>query len=135
MNRPAGDLPERRVGLEARAEAGDALRVGAILREQDADVHLVGLALQPPEEAAHPVPDAGPGLAPADPLRFAFENPGFVKITEVPERHVQRDLSLLRVLLEIVLAFLEARGLPRPDRAFLQRFRFVGNDQAEVDAA
>ena len=59
----AAQAPEQRVGLEPRAVAGRARRVGAVLRQQHADVHLVGLGLEPGEEAPHAVPGAGPGLA------------------------------------------------------------------------
>ncbi len=59
VDRPALDLPQQRVGLEARPAAGRALRVGAVLGQQHPDVHLVGLALQPLEEAPHAVPLAG----------------------------------------------------------------------------
>ena len=53
----SGHAPQQRVGLEPRAAAGVAGRVGAIARQQHAHVHLVGLALQPLEEALDAVPD------------------------------------------------------------------------------
>ena len=130
----AVELPEQRIGLQPRAAARLALRVRPVFREQHADVHLVRLGLQPLEEAAHAIPGAGPGFAPAFPLGLAFQHPGFLGSSEITERHIERNLPFLGVLLEIVLALLEARALPRTHRAFAQRLRFVGHHQAEVDA-
>ena len=114
----AVELPQQRLGLQARAEAGGALGVGAVLREQHPDVHLVGLALQPLEEAAHAVPDAGPGLAPAHPFRLAFEDPVLLLLGQVRATGCRAGcLRFFAYLLEVVLALLEARRLPGPDRA------------------
>ncbi len=54
----AAEAPQQRLGLQPRAAAGRAGRVAAVLRQQHADVHLVGLGLQVLEEAAHAVPAA-----------------------------------------------------------------------------
>src|SRR5262245_51262405 len=109
MNVAAVELPEQRIGLQPRAVAGRALRVRAVLREQHADVHLVGLGLQPLEEAAHAIPGPWPGFAPAFPFGLAFQHPVALRFRELAERRVERHSSLLRVLLEVVLALLEAR--------------------------
>ena len=45
--------PKTGLGLVAMTAAIGAGAVGAVPREQDADVHLVGLGLQPTEEAAN----------------------------------------------------------------------------------
>ena len=58
--------------LEAGAAAVRAGSVGAVLREQHPDVHLVALGLEPVEEAAHPVPHL---LAPS---AFALDHPAAV---------------------------------------------------------
>src|SRR5207245_10163058 len=93
------------------AMAGLALLVCPVFREQHTDVHLVGLGLEPLEEAPHAVPGARPRFAPAHPLGLAFEDPGLLRFGQLPERRVQRHAPLLGVLLEIILAFLEATAL------------------------
>ena len=128
------ELVEQGVGLQACAVAGRAGRVRAVLREQHADVHLVRLALQPVEEAPHPVPDAGPGGLPVHPLGLAFQHPVAVLVLYLAPGGVERDAALLGVLLDVGLAFLEAGRLPRADRAVAQALRLVRDDQAEVDA-
>ena len=42
--------------MEAAAATGHARLVGTVAAQEDADVHLVGLPLHPPEEAVDPVP-------------------------------------------------------------------------------
>ena len=130
----AAEPPRQRVGLQPRAAARLARRVSAVFRQQHADVHLVGFAFQPLEEMAHAVPGAGPGFFPAYPFGLAFERPVFLRGRQFAPRRVERDAALFRVLLDVVLAFVKARRLPRPHRAAAQGFRFVGHDQAEVDA-
>ena len=79
---PAGigsitDAPQQRLGLEARAAAGRAGRVRAVLGEQHPDVHLVGLALQPVEEASDAIPLAPPV---AGPVVAAFDDPAAIAL-------------------------------------------------------
>ena len=126
--------PQQRVALEPRALAGGAGRVGAVLRQQHADVHLVGFGFEPVEEFAHAIPGAGPGLLPAHPIRLAFEHPLALRLGELAKRRIERNAAFVGVLHQIVLAFAEARRLPRPDRALAQRLPFVRDDQAEIDA-
>src|SRR5687767_8623148 len=102
------ELPQRGIGLEPRSVACSALGIGAVLREQHADMHLVRLALEPFEEAAHAVPDAGPGLGPAHPRGLALQHPGALRRGHLAPRRIERHAALLRVLHEVVLAFLEA---------------------------
>src|SRR6266581_3393243 len=59
--------PQERVGLQTRAGADRARRVGAVTRKQHAHVHLVGLGLEPAEKARDTVPGARPGFPPAHP--------------------------------------------------------------------
>ena len=125
--------PRERVGLEPRAAARFARRVGAVLREQHADVHLVGFGLEPLEEDAHAVPRAGPRLAPTHPFGLAFEHPLALLRRELAPRRVERDAAFPGIFLEIVLALVEARRLPWPERTGAQSFRFVGDDQPVVD--
>ena len=68
------------------------------------------------------------------PLAFAFDHPVALRVVELAPRRVERDAALLRVLLQVVLAFLDDWRLPRLDRAAAQRLALVGNHQAEVDA-
>ena len=125
--------PRQRVGFEPRAAACLARRVSTVLRQQHADVHLVGFGFQPLEEAAHAVPGAGPGFFPAHPFGFAFERPRFLFCRQLAPWRVERDAALFGVFLDVVLAFVKAWRLPRADRAAAQRFRFVRYDQSEVD--
>ncbi len=70
--RLAANAPQQAFGLQARAGAGGAFRVAAVLGQQHADVHLVGLGLQVLEEA----PDAVPLLVPlALPSRASLRSP------------------------------------------------------------
>src|SRR5260221_2177652 len=128
------DAPQQRLGLQARAVAGRTRRVGAVARQEHAHVHLVGLRLQPAEEARDAVPDARPGFSPAHPLGLAFEHPLALFRSEIAEGNVERNAALLRVLLDIVLALVKAGRLPGADRAFAQRLRVVRDDEAVVDA-
>ena len=130
----APELPQHRVGLEPCTAASGARRVRAVARQQHADVHLVGLGLQPGEEALHAVPLARPGLAPAHPIGVAVDHPAAVRLVHVAPRDVEREPVLPRHLLEVVLALAIALRLPRPDRARAQRLRLVGDHEAVVDA-
>ena len=130
----APQLPEERVGLEPRAAARRARRVRAVARQQHADVHLVGLGLEPGEEALHAVPLARPGLPPAHPVRVALDHPAAVPLGQVAPRGVERDAALPRHLLEVVLALAIALRLPRLDRAVARALRLVRDHEAVVDA-
>src|SRR5262252_11036959 len=81
--------PEERLRLEPRASALGARVVRAVLRQQNADVHLVGLRLEPREEALHAVPLL---LAPR---ALAVEHPGALRGREVAPRYVRRHVALL----------------------------------------
>ena len=128
------DPPQQCIRFQAAALAGRARRVRAIARQQHADMHLVRFTLQPVEVMLHAVPDAGPGFFPAHPFRFAVDDPALLRRAQISPGLVERDAALLRVLDEVVLAFLEARRLPRLDRAAAQGLRFVGDHQPVVDA-
>ncbi|MNQ41688.1 hypothetical protein D3C85_553730 [compost metagenome] len=126
--------PEQRIGLQARAVAGGAGRVAAVLGQQHAHVHLVGLGFQPVKEALHSVPLVFPGVVAALPVGRAMEHPALVLFAHVLPGHAQRHARARRVLLQFVLAFLVGRRGPRLDGAFQQGLVLVGDDQAEVDA-
>ena len=133
--RALAQAPQQRVGLEARAVARLARRVRAVPRQQHADVHLVGLGLEPREEALHAVPRARPRLAPAHPAVVALEHPVALRVAQVAPRHVERDAALASpYLTRSSWHSLIALGLPGLDRAVAERLRLVGHDQAVVDA-
>ena len=122
---------QQRLELQARAAARRARRVAAVLGQQHADVHLVGLRLEVAEEAL----DAVPLLVPlAVPARRALDHPALLRLGELRPGGVARDAGLAGVLHQVVLALVPGRRLDRLDRARAQRLAVVGNDQAEVDA-
>ena len=126
------EAPQQGIGLEPRAAADLARRVGAILRQQHPDVHLVGFGLEPGEEAPHAVPDPRPRAAPAHPFGLAFQYPSTLRVVEVAPRHVERNAALFRIFDQVVLALGKARALPGSDRAGAKRLRRVGNDKPIV---
>ena len=71
----AAHPPQQRIRLQPAAFACGARGVRAVFGQQHADVHLVGLGFEPCKKPPHPVPHAGPGLAPVRPLRLAFQHP------------------------------------------------------------
>ena len=91
-------------------------------------MHLVGLRLEPREEALHAVPLLLP------PRALAVEHPGALLGREVAPRHVRRHAALRREAHEIVLALLVALRLPRLDRAFGERLALVRDHEPPVDA-
>jgi hypothetical protein len=134
VHRHALDLPQQRFGLEARALAGGAGRVGAVARQQHAHVHLVRLGLEPVEEARDAVPMGLARLVPVHPARVAVDHPAPILLGQVAPRDVERHAALLRVPGEIVLAFVEALRLEDLHRPLAQGFRRVGNHQPIVHA-
>ena len=120
--------PQQRIRLEPCAVAGRALRIAAVLRQQDADVHLVGLGLQPCKEAFQSIP----GLL--RPGAFAFDHPLAIGGGQLAPRHIERDAVALRMAHEIILAFLERGRLPGADCAGAEGLAGVGDHQRVVDA-
>ncbi|MCY1339899.1 hypothetical protein D9M69_257990 [compost metagenome] len=122
--------PQQRLGLQARAAAGFAGGVAAVLGQQHPDVHLVRLRLQVAEEPHHAVPLLVPL---AVPVGRAMDDPVALGLGHVGPGRVARDAGLAGVAHQVVLAFFPGRGLHRLDRAFAQRLARIGNDQPEVD--
>ncbi len=123
--------PQQRLGLQARAFAVGAGRVAAVLRQEHADVHLVGLAFEVAEEA----PDAVPLLVPvALPVRVAFEHPVLLLGGELRPGRVARDGGVAGVLDQVSLALGPGGRLQRLDGAAAQRLLAIGDDQAPVHA-
>src|SRR5207237_8149374 len=89
---------------ETRTPAGGTGGVAAVAREQDTDVHPVGLRFQPLEEAVDAVP-AGPPMLP--PARLAFPDqlarlfgklaPGDVGAEPLPLEEAQEVLLAVAV--------------------------------------
>ena len=127
----AADAPQQAFGLEARAPAGGARRVAAVLGQQHPDVHLVGLGLQVLEEALN----AEPVLVPlAIPIRRAVDDPVALLLAQLVPRGVARNAGILRMAHQVVLALLPRRRLHRLDRTRAQRELVVRDHQAVVDA-
>ena len=123
--------PQQRLGHEPRAAASGAGCVAAVLRQEHADVHLVGLALEVLEEAL----DAVPLLVPvALPCRVAVDHEGAVRGVELRPRGVARNAVFGPIAQQVVLAVLPGGRLQRLDRAGAQRLAVVGDDQVVVDA-
>ena len=94
-------------------------------------MHLVGLRLEPLEEA----PDAVPLLVPvASPFRTALDDPLPVRFGQVFPGDIHGYALQLGVPRQIGLAFLEALSLPRLHRAALKRACAIGNHQSQIDA-
>ena len=122
------DLPQQGLGLQARAPAGGAGRVGTVARQQDPDVHPVAARLQPLEEPSRAVPLL------VLPGALAVEHPAPVLLGELAPRHVHRHAAPAGEGQQVVLALLVRLGLPRLDGAALQGPGVVGHDEAPVDA-
>ena len=127
----AANAPQQAVGLQTCAATVAARRVTAVLGEQDADVHLVGLGFKVFKETL----DAIPLLVPlARPIRRALDHPMVLLGGELVPRRVTRNACCFGVTHQIVLALLPCRGLYRFDGPHAQREFVVGNHQAIVHA-
>ena len=108
------DLPEQGLGLQPRAAAGGARRVGPVLGQQHPDVHPVALGFQPLEEALRAEPD------PVVPFALAVDHPGALLRGELAPGHVRGHAAPAGELHELVLHLAEALRLPRPHGAARQ---------------
>ena len=120
--------------LKPRAFAVVTRRVRAVFRQQHANVHLVRFCLQPVEESPHAIPALVRVLLPRTPGVVAINHIATIVRPEIAKRHIHRNVARHHVLLQIVLTLLETRRLPRFDRAFAERFAFVGNHQSKINA-
>ena len=116
------DLDLLRLHPQAGAAAGRAGRVSAIAAEKYAHVQLVFLAFEMIEEAAH-----------ARKLAFAIDNHPALLGLEFRPGNIQGNIRLLGKALQ----FSEQRAIfglgPGLDGALIQRLRFVGNHQVEIE--
>ena len=120
--RPAAHAVQQALRLEPRPAAVLARKIAAVARQEDAHVHLVGLAFQPFEPAAHPVI-----------VVVALHDRAAVRRREVLPRHVGRDAVLLAEREQFAPLPLRGLDAPRFDGAGLERQRRVGDDQLGVD--
>ncbi len=120
--------PVEPLGLEPRATAVGADLVGAVLRQQHADMHAIALGLEPVEEALDTVPLA------LFPLALAFEHPAPLRAPEPAPGHVERHATAAGETHQVVLAFTVALGTPGLYRALAQGQPGIGNDLCGVDA-
>ncbi|MNX16520.1 hypothetical protein D3C86_463880 [compost metagenome] len=128
----AADAPQQRVELQARAAANRARRVAAVLRQEHADVHLVGLALQVAEEAAHAVPLLVPVAVLV--VGRALDHPVLLLLGELVPRRVARNAGGLGVAHEVVLRLFPRGRLDGLDGAGAQRELVVRDHEPQVDA-
>src|SRR5690606_7920453 len=101
--------------------------ISAVLRQQHPYVRLVRCRFQPCADTAYRVPMS------FFPRPLAFEHPLAMLLAELPPWDIDRDAARAREPQQIVLAFAVRLTLPATHRAFLQRLRFVRDDETEVD--
>ena len=123
--------PQQRLELQSRAAAVPTRGVAAVLGQEHADVHLVRLALQIAEEAAHAVPLPVPVALPA---RVALDHPVALRQRELAPGRVAGNAGIARVLHQVVLAFLPGGGLQGLDGAVAQSLAVVRDHEPEVHA-
>ena len=109
-------------GAEALALAVGTGGVAAVLREEDADVELVLLAVELGEEAA----DAGEGA-------FAVFDEGLLGGSEVEPRDVNGDACGGGGALHLAMVRAVFCRRPGGNCAFVEGLRFVGNDEVGVE--
>ena len=127
------ELEAERVRLETLPLAPRARCVAAVAREQNADVHLVRLALQPAEITGDSVPCVGPGAARLAVVRLAVGYPVARFFRQLVERQIGRDAILLRGGHHLSLALDAVPGLPRLDDAPGDRLGEVRHREPVVD--
>ena len=124
---------KERIGVKPFALAVGALPIGPISGEQDADMHLVGVAFEPLEIAFYAIPGMGPFLAVLTVSRFAVHDPPLVFWGQAIERNVQRNALALGHANHVGLTFRAHAGLPRADGTFVEGFAPVRDGQEWVD--
>ena len=129
------EAEEQRGGLEARAAAGGARLVGAVAREKDAHVHLVGLGFHPLEIALHAVPAAGfPQFVEVlAGLEFALDDERLRPLGQVAKRLANVDALVGAMAQQVTLALERLAGLPRLDHAALDAEAAIRQSALVVD--
>ena len=117
----AVDADVRSFGTQPSAPALGAERVAAVAAEKDPHVQLVLLALEVLEEA----PDAAEVVVALDhPVPLLGGQPVVGRV----ERHARRARQPFHLIVHVPVARLG----PRLDRAFSQRFAFIGDHQVKI---
>ena len=122
------DPPQERLRLQPRPPASRAFGVRAVSRQQYPNVHFIRLGLEPGEEASDAVPDV------LGPFALSIQDPGALGIGEIAPGCIERNPAFFGESDQIRLTLFVGLRLPGLDRAFPQRQRRIGNDQAVVDA-
>src|SRR5262249_43079173 len=99
-----------------------ARQVPAITAEKDSDVNLVFLALEPAEEAAHPVETVA-----------SFDDELFLVVGEFSPGHVEPQLALFRRAVKFRELRWIGRLAPGLDRIVRDRLRGSGDDEIHVE--
>src|SRR5438132_11805925 len=124
------------LGLQAPSVALRTGRVSAIAAEQNADMHFVGLALEPFEKSADAVPaivlrqflDVGVFVA-----RFAVDHKILIGFRQILERNANVDLVPRTGAYQIALRFTHLFAAENPDGALRDRERPIGNRLVQID--
>jgi len=127
-------FPAKGFGLQALTAAVGTGIVSAVAREEDAHMHLVGVLLEPAEEALEAIPVFRPRLAVLLAVAgFAIDDEALLLGGQRGERHVGADFPLLREDEQIFLRIAVDFALPALDRAGVDREGVVGHREAVVD--
>src|ERR1043166_4293794 len=121
--RPPADAHVSRLLPQTPAAAVGAERVAAVLGEEDADVQLVLLRLQPLEEAAH-----------AAPTLLALDDGALLLPRQLLKGNVERNPLLLAETAQLRARPVVLRLRPRLNRALGERELRVRDDEVEVEA-
>jgi len=126
--RLGANAPQQTLGLQPRPATGAARRVAAVLGQQHADVHLVGLGLQVLKEAVARRTSAGSTCrsSSGEPLMTQC----CCSACELVPGRVARDAGGLGVAHQVVLALLPGGCLHGLDGTGAQGELVVGDDQA-----
>ena len=125
----------QRLGLETSTMATRAGRVSSITAEQNADMHLVGFALEPFEKTA----DAVPAIVFVIVVRvfaapfLAVDDEVLIRLRQFFEWKMDIDLFASACAQQILLRFAHFLTAKNADRALGDRKRTIGNCAIEID--
>ena len=121
------DAPVQRLGFQACTFAAAAKLIGAVLGQQDADMHPVSFGLQPVKKALGAIP------AVPTPIAFTVDNPATLFLGELAPGFAQRNFATLCIARQVALTFTIAVGLPRFDRTLGKAQGIIWNYQLIID--
>ena len=124
-----------RLGLKASAVATRAGRVSAIATEQNAHVHLVGLALEPAEKAANAVPAIVFVILVGVIARalLAFDDEILIGLRQFLERHIDIDLFARAGPEQVLLRFAKLIAAKNSHHALLDTQIAIRNRFVQID--